>query len=265
MDKIYKTEGKSINYKLIGVGQTIVLLHGFMEDLNMWDTIALSLSKEYQVLLIDLPGHGKSDMLADVHTMDLMADLIHEILSFEKIEKSVLIGHSMGGYVTLAFADKYKNSLSGFGLFHSHSLADDEKAKRNRERTIKIIEDDKGAFIHQFIPSLYAPDNRERLKEEIDHQISLANKMNPKGITAALAGMKLRPMRLDVIVFSEVPILFILGKQDSRNPLEKVMAQAATANTAQINILGNSGHMGWQEETDKSISAIKGFMKLCEV
>ena len=165
--------------------------------------------------------------------------------------------------IALAFAEKYADILLGFGLFHSHTLADNEEAKKNRERTIKVIESEKGSFINQFIPSLYAKENQERLKAEINHQIEMANKMNPKGITAALAGMKERSMQLDTLIFSKVPVLFILGKQDSRIPLEKAMAQASTASVSQINIFANAGHMSWQEEPEKTTAALCGFMGLC--
>ncbi len=264
MEKLIKYMGKDVCYRVEGEGNTLVLLHGFMEDMNMWNLHVQSLISAYQVVSIDLPGHGKSDMISNVHSMELMADVVKLVLDEEEIKKAVLVGHSMGGYATLAYAEKYPDSLLGFGLFHSHTLADDEEAKKNRERTIKIVESEKMAFINQFIPSLYAKENQERLKAEIGHQIEMANQMNPKGITAALAGMKERSTLLDIVVFSKVPVLFILGKQDSRIPLEKAMAQASIASVSQINILANAGHMSWQEEPEKTMAALNGFMKLCE-
>lgn len=263
MEKQIKYQDKDIYYKVEGHGAALVLLHGFMEDINMWNLHVQSMISKYQVLTIDLPGHGKSDVISDVHSMELMADIVKRVLDEEQVKKAVLVGHSMGGYVTLAFAEKYADILLGFGLFHSHTLADNEEAKKNRERTIKVIESEKGSFINQFIPSLYAKENQERLKVEINHQIEMANKMNPKGITAALAGMKDRSMLLDIVVDSKVPVLFILGKQDSRIPLEKAMAQASTASVSQINIFANAGHMSWQEEPEKTTAALCGFMKLC--
>ncbi|MCK5775326.1 MAG: alpha/beta hydrolase [Bacteroidales bacterium] len=265
MEKSIQYLKKSIFYKIEGEGDTLVLLHGFMEDMNMWQHHIDKLSENYQVLAIDLPGHGKSELLSNSHSMDLMADIVKYILDFEKISRTVVIGHSMGGYATLAFAEKYPDSLIGFGLFHSHTLADKDEAKKNRDRMVKVVENDKMAFINQFIPSLYAEENRVRLKNEIEYQIDMANKMNPQGITAALLGMKDRPMRLDIVALSEVPVLFILGKQDSRIPLEKALAQAATADVAQINVFGNAGHMAWQEESEKTVAAVDGFMKLCSV
>ena len=263
MEKTLKYQEKNIYYRLEGEGDTLILLHGFMEDSKMWDHHITQLSNTYQVLAVDLPGHGSSDVLSSTHSMELMADIVKAVMDAEDMSKAVVVGHSMGGYATLAFAERYPEVIQGFGLFHSHTLADSPEAKENRERTVKIVENEKMSFINQFIPSLYAEANRDRLKKEITYQIEMANKMDPQGITAALLGMKDRPMRLDIVALSQVPVLFVLGKQDSRIPLEKAMAQAATADVAQIHIFGEAGHMSWQEETEKTIAALKGFMTLC--
>jgi pimeloyl-ACP methyl ester carboxylesterase len=255
---------KLINYRISGKGTTIVLLHGFMENMEMWSDHVDKLSLKYRIVCIDLPGHGLSESLEETHSMDLMANVVYKILEFEGIEKCIVIGHSMGGYVALAFADHFSNMLIGFGLFHSHTLEDTEEIKQNRMRTVKLINEDKGNFILQFIPSLYKNENRERLILEINKQIEEAKKLKAKTIISALMGMKDRPSRLDVIAFAKFPVLFVLGKHDSRIPIDSALAQAATASTCQIIILGNSGHMGWLEEPSKTISAIDGFVQLCD-
>lgn len=264
MEKQIIYQNHAINYKVSGKGETIVLLHGFMEDLHMWDYHQQVLSKDHQIICVDLPGHGKSGIWSESHGMPFMAKMVSLVLEEEKVDQCILIGHSMGGYVTLAFAEKFEQKLKGFGLFHSHAMADTEKDQLNRERAIQVVKNDKGGFINQFIPSLYNDENLSRFQTKIDQQIELANQMDPKGITAALAGMKDRSMRLDVLAFSNVPILYILGKHDSRIPLDKGLAQAATAPFSQINVLGKSGHMGWIEEADKSIAAILGFEMICK-
>lgn len=263
MEKTTTFHNQKMHYKIVGQGNTLVLLHGFMEDMSMWEAHISALSKFYQVLTIDLPGHGKSAYISDNHSMELMAEVVFQILEEEKIEKCVMIGHSMGGYVTLSFAEKYPQKLKGFGLFHSHSLSDTEEAKKNRERTIELVRKQKVAFINEFIPSLFAEKNREIFKAEIRQQIEKANQMDGMGIIAALAGMKDRTSKLDIIAFSNVPVLFILGKKDIRIPLEKAMAQASSSRFSQINILGDSGHMGWLEEQEKTIKIIHGFMNVC--
>lgn len=263
MIKQIQYQKQYINYQVEGQGQALVLLHGFMEDLGMWNQHSEELSKHYQVLCIDLPGHGETGIWSPSHSMDFMAEIVKQAMDHEGIEKCVMIGHSMGGYVSLAFAEIYPDKLIGFGLFHSHSLADSEQDKKNRSRTIEIVNQEKGAFVNQFIPSLFAKENQKVFQKEIEQQIELANKMNPLGITAALEGMKERPMRIDVVAFSECPVLFILGKKDDRIAYEHVLAQASTAKLAQISILGNAGHMGWLEEKSKTIAIISGFMDYC--
>lgn len=264
MEKQISYLDQNINYHIEGQGETIILLHGFMEDLGMWKTHSEELAQNFQVLCIDLPGHGKTGLWSNVHGMDFMADVIEQVFKEEKIEKGVMIGHSMGGYVSLAFADKFPEKLNGIGLFHSHTMADSDEAKKNRERTIDIVKQQKIGFINQFIPSLYAENNQKKFEKEILKQIEQANQMNPEGIIAALSGMKDRPMRLDIIAFSKVPVLFILGKKDSRIALDHALAQASTAKLAQIIVLGNSGHMGWLEEESKTLASIKGFMNFCQ-
>jgi len=263
MEKQITFKNKNIYYKTEGKGETLLFLHGFMESSDMWQKHTEELSQKYQVISIDLPGHGKSSVYSENHGVMFQADIVASVLQAEQVDKCVMIGHSMGGYITLAFAEKYPEKLNGFGLFHSHTMADNEAARKNRERTIEIVRQNKMSFINQFIPSLFAERNVHKFQKEINHQIELANQMDPRGIIAALNGMKERKMRLDVVAFSEVPVMFILGKHDSRIPLEKVLAQGATPQLSQVTILGNSGHMGWLEESSKSIAAIDGFMKFC--
>ncbi len=263
MEKHIIYQGENIHYTVEGQGEVLVLLHGFMEDSGMWKEHSSALSKQYKVVSVDLPGHGKTGIWPNNHSMEWMAEIVSVVLDAEKVTSCVMIGHSMGGYVTLAFAEKYKEKLLGFGLFHSHSLADTEEAKTNRVRTIQLVKQNKTSFINQFIPDLFAKSNREPLKDKIENQLKQANEMKPEGITGALEAMKNRPMRLDVVAFSKVPVLFILGKQDSRIPLDKGLAQASTAKNAEIIVLGNAAHMGWAEETERTISALEGFMKYC--
>ena len=263
MEKEYQLNGKNVHYKISGRGETLVLLHGYLESLEMWSEHQEFLSNKYQVISIDLPGHGLTDNFGDIHTMSFMAEVVYEILQDEKVEKCVMVGHSMGGYTTLAFAEKYPQILKGLGLFHSHASADTDVAKRNRERTIEIIKQDKGHFINEFIPSLFAPDNVEKFADQIEIQMKMANAMSKDSVVAAMAGMKERSSTVDILMDSKVPVLFIAGKHDSRIPLEKTLAQAALPTISQILILGDAGHMSWAEEEQKTIAELDGFMQLC--
>ncbi len=140
MNKEITFKGAKINYTITGIGDTIVFLHGFLENLTMWDVFSEKLSETYKVIAIDLPGFGQSDVISENHSMSTMAEAVNSVIKNEGISKCIFIGHSMGGYVALAFAELFEKKLNGIVLFHSQSAADDEEAKINRNRTIKIVE-----------------------------------------------------------------------------------------------------------------------------
>jgi pimeloyl-ACP methyl ester carboxylesterase len=256
---IYK--GKKIFYRDKGEGNTIVLLHGFLESMSMWDYFVKKLSLEYRVITVDLPGFGKSESFGRVHLMEQMAICVNRVLKECGVSKCVMLGHSMGGYVTLAFAGKYPGKLKGFGLMHSHAMEDTPEAKVNRNRAIEVVNSDRGTFIFNFFPELFAPDNVAKHQKEIRKLHEDALETSPKAMVASLEGMKYRTDKLDVLVKSKVPVLFILGKQDSRVPFEKTLAQAALPATAEILVLDKVGHMGHIEARKKTLKAIEGFVK----
>ncbi|MHC1706942.1 MAG: alpha/beta fold hydrolase [Bacteroidales bacterium] len=252
-----------LNYKDEGNGPVLVLLHGFTEHLGIWDSFTRSLKNNFRVVRIDLPGHGHSDMLGKIHTMEIMAEGIKAVLTHLKIRKCVMIGHSMGGYVTLSFASKYSSMLRGFGLFHSQAEADSKEAKINRDRTIAIIRDNRYNWLNQFIPDLFAPHNRIKYEKEIKALQQSADLITPESLIASLEGMKRRSNRLDVLSESKVPVLFIAGKLDIRIPFEKMIHQASMVQHAEILFLGNTAHMGYIEAREATFRAIKNFTETC--
>ena len=254
-------KGKKISYRDKGRGPAIVLLHGFLENMSMWDYFSKKLSDEFRVITIDLPGFGGSECLHRVHLMEQIASAVNEVLKYLEVDKCLMIGHSMGGYVTLAFADKFPGKLQGFGLFHSHALADTPEAKVNRDRAIKVVQSDRGSFIFNFFPDLFAPENIESFGEEINKLYEDAMNTSPKAIIAALEGMKSRTDKRDVLINIKVPVLFILGKKDSRIPLEKTLAQASLVAVSEILVLDNTGHMGHLEARQETLEAVRGFAK----
>ncbi len=252
-----------IHYQIKGSGPDIVLLHGFMESLEMWHPFLPSLTKDFSVVMIDLPGHGRSKCLEEVHSMPLMAEQIKKVLDKENIRKCTLVGHSMGGYVALAFAKKHPEYLNGLSLFHSHPFPDTEEARRNRTRTIELVEQDKSGFISSFVSSLYFEENRERLKPEIERQKEIAREMDPDGIIAALKGMKERPGSMDFLAQTDIPVLFIAGKKDTRADIDKLMTAIATPAHSEALILDKVAHMGFHEATNETLNTLHYFALKC--
>ncbi len=197
-----------------GKGNAIVLLHGFLENLNMWHNIKPHLLKHHRVIAIDLLGHGLSESLGSIHTMETMADAVITILKHLKLEHVVLIGHSMGGYVSLAFAEQHPEMIKGICLMNSTSKADSAKKKRNRDRAITAVKQNHKTFIRIAIPSLFAAHNRSVLSNDINKLISEAIQMTSQGVIAAIEGMKRRPDRTHILKQLKVKKLIIVGKQD---------------------------------------------------
>lgn len=259
MNNFIEFQHKQIHYKVEGKGKTIVFLHGFLENLHIWDSIAESLSKDFQIVRIDLPGHGESENLAEVHSMDLMADCVFELLKLLNVTDCVLVGHSMGGYISMAFSRKYSEVLKGLVLFHSHAAADTEQGKINRSRTVEIIQKNHKDFITYFIPELFAEENRKMYSHEISILQKEARKMSKSGIIAALEGMKHRQDSLDVLKKAHFPVLFIIGKQDSRTPMEMMQHQIILPKISEILLLENVAHMGFIEAEKYSLQSLRGF------
>ncbi|HQN98073.1 MAG TPA: alpha/beta fold hydrolase [Bacteroidales bacterium] len=252
-------QSRPIFYDNRGLGPAIVFLHGLMESHEIWNSFANSFSNEFQSILVDLPGHGQSATIAPVHTMELMADCVKTSLDELHIQECVLVGHSMGGYVSLSFADKFPEYVKGLVLFHSSALPDSEEGRKNRQRTIEFIQQNKLGFILQFIPSLFAAGNTEIYQMEIQMLVKMASAMAPDAIIAAQRGMMERPSYLNVLSKIQAPVLFIIGKQDSRISAESYFSQIFLPSHAETLILENVGHNGHIEAFPITSAVVRHF------
>jgi pimeloyl-ACP methyl ester carboxylesterase len=261
MSQYIEFRSQNVHYTDAGEGPVIVLVHGFTESLAIWKPFSEELSKSFRVICLDLPGHGRTANFEAMHSMEFMAEVVHAVLSFCRIQKCVLVGHSMGGYVALAFAHLYPEMLKGLVLFHSQADADNEEARQNRDRTIEIVRQDRFGFINQFIPDLFAPANRERLGREIEVLKNQAGSISGKGLVAALEGMKVRNGWRDLLQSLTIPVLFIAGKQDTRIPIDKVIEQIALPKHAEALLLEGVGHMGYLEAAEITLGVISDFTK----
>lgn len=209
---IYKNT--KISFTDDGKGTAVVLLHGFLENKTMWDKYVSALSKNHRVITIDLLGHGETECLGYVHTMEDQADMIFAVLISLRIRKIVLVGHSMGGYVALAFAELYPDNVKGLFLLNSTSRADSDERKINRDRAIKAVKQNHTNFVRISISNLFSEDNREVLAKEIEKVKLQALKTPLQGIVASLEGMKIRKDREVLLHFAPYPIQLVLGKKD---------------------------------------------------
>jgi len=212
--KFITYKNTKISFTDYGKGTAVVLLHGFLENKTMWDKYVSALSKSHRVISIDLLGHGETECLGYVHTMEDQADVIFAVLISLRIRKIVFVGHSMGGYVALAFAELYPDYVKGLFLLNSSSRADSDERKINRDRAIKAVKQNHTNFVRISIINLFSEDNREVLAKEIEKVKLQALKTPLQGIVASLEGMKIRKDREVLLHFAPYPIQLVLGKKD---------------------------------------------------
>ena len=248
-----------IHYTDQGKGTAVVLLHGFLENQSMWNTFLPELSKKYRIITMDLLGHGATECLGYVHTMEDQADMVHHVLQKLKIRKAALIGHSMGGYVTLAFAELYPNTVKGIVLINSTSRADSDERKRNRARAIVAVKQNYSAFIRMSIANLFSENNRERLDDRIEEVKLEALKTPLQGIVAALEGMKIRKDREVILHFAPYPIQLILGKKDGVLLYEENSDQIRDTHVQLTTF--EDGHMSHIENQIELLAVLLGFLK----
>lgn len=246
-----------------GKGRVVVLLHGFLGSHEIWEQTISNLSKSYRVIAIDLPGHGNSDCFGYVHSMDLIAKAVKAVLDTLKLKKYVLIGHSMGGYATLAFADLFADNLRGFCLYHSTSYADSEEKKKDRNRAISVVKANHKVYTKELIKNLFAEKNLKYLRAEILFATKIATKTSKQGIVAALEGMKDRPARDVILSVVNYPIMMVIGEQDKLLPTKDLLNQAETIKNKQILYLEHDGHMGFLESKSASNKALRQFLRKC--
>lgn len=253
-----------IRYACQGSGMPIVLLHGYLESLEIWDSFAEELSKNNFVITIDLPGHGQSGIIDGKVTVELMAEAVVHVLDQLKIEKTVIIGHSMGGYAVLAFAELWPERLLGLGLFHSISWADAPEKKEARNHEIELVKLGKKQLICNInVPKSFANDNLENFSFQIDRAKEIATKNTDDGIIAVLSAMKARKDRTAILQNSSVPVFFAIGKKDNYIPVEKILALTLLPERKHVAIFENSGHMAFIEEKEIAIDELSEFLSMC--
>jgi pimeloyl-ACP methyl ester carboxylesterase len=250
-----------INYSDTGKGQVIVLIHGYLESSEVWDDFAEKLSCEFRVISIDLPGHGLSDIYGETHTMEFMATAVKELLTSLHIDKSCLVGHSLGGYVTLAFLELYPEYLSGYCLFHSQPFSDTPEALEKRRREIEIVKAGKKNMMYpDNVTKMFATTNLDKFSGALQRSKEIAALIPGEGIIAVLNGMMIRPSRLSVMEAGRVPCLWILGLMDNYIPCDAIQAKVNLPSNAGVLVLKYSGHMGFIEEEELSVKIVRDFV-----
>lgn len=261
MQKTLTFKNIPLSYSDDGKGSVVVLLHGFLENSTMWKDLIPVLSKTNRVITIDLLGHGNTPCLGYVHSMELMAEAVEAILKSLRIRKIKLIGHSMGGYVALAFAEKNASTIKGLCLMNSTSLADDEERKELRARANKMVQTNFKNMVRMSFTNLFGEESRTKYQNEMNAALSEALYTPVQGYIACQEGMRIRPNRMDVLQNDNFKKLIVIGKKDPVLDYETSLNEAQKTNSESA--VFNDGHMSHIENRNELIKALNNFVKSC--
>ncbi|MFB9293779.1 alpha/beta fold hydrolase [Persicitalea jodogahamensis] len=234
--------------------KTLVLLHGHGMDEALWDEVVPLLDDDFTVVRPNV------SLLTGCHTMEAYADELHRLLTASQIEKFTLIGHSMGGYISLAFAEKYPDMLEGFGLFHSSALADDDAKQQQRSQMAQLLRSE-GAdtFIRRTAPNLFGERYKQDHPTEVQNYLQRYGKLPAEALAVGMEAMRDRPDRTHVLAALPFPIVFIVGMDDQVVPFEKVMEQARFPKKIYPFVLADAGHLGMIERPEASARILRWY------
>ena len=242
--------------------KVVVLLHGYLENMLVWEEFVPLLYKELRVITLDIPGHGISEVKGEIHSMDYLADTLALALDKLGIASATVVGHSMGGYMALAFAERHPERLDGLVLLHSTPYADSEEKRKNRQREISLIKSGKKELLAHTAPEAgFAMENRKRFRTEIEDLQQTIYLTEDAGIVALLNGMIERKAQSEMLHALGKPILFVLGRKDGYIVAEVAEKMVAEHPEAKVVWLENSGHMGFIEEPQACAKALLEFVK----
>ncbi|ERM81322.1 hypothetical protein P872_10585 [Rhodonellum psychrophilum GCM71 = DSM 17998] len=248
-----------IKFSQKGKGPALILLHGFCESKEMWNTFAERFSEDFEVFCPDLPGFGETRLEQDHISLEEVAVMLQEWMAEQQIEKPILIGHSLGGYVALAMAELMGGELKGIGLFHSTAFPDEDEKKQTRNKTITFVKKygvDK--FMDAFVPPLFSEAHRLSQEDQIAQLVSSGKRSSKKGILAFIVAMRDRKDRIDIWQHFSGKKLFIAGEIDGAIKIEASRRHQAFA--THYHELEGVGHMGMFEAESECLEIVGKFL-----
>ena len=247
-------QGAEIHYSVVGEGEATVLLHGFLESSKIWADFLPEFSLFGKIISIDLPGHGRSGYIGEVDSMELMAEAVWEILKSLGVKKANFIGHSMGGYVSLAFLEKHPEMVNELMLLNSTPQSDSAEKREIRDRSVELVQKNKRSYVRMAINNLLSPQNTGKFSEEIQKLQEEAINFPTEGITAALKGMKIRTDKINVLKSFSGRKVLVAGLEDPLVNIQDLKQIATECNCTFITFSG--GHLSYIENREH-------FLTLC--
>lgn len=240
--------------------KAIILLHGYMETMYIWEDLYKELSKDYRVIRMDMPGHGLS-CTAPVNTMALMATVAKGVLDVCKVENATVVGHSMGGFAALQCCQLFPDRFEKLVLLNSHPYPETEEGAALRRREMDVVSQGRLMSLAQLsIPKMFHPKSLPRLEEKILEMTELCDTHDPAGIVACLKGVIQREDTSAFLAGCNIPVLAVCGSSDSLVTEEYRARIATECKNVRLEILPDCGHNVFFEQPDKTLALLKEFI-----
>jgi pimeloyl-ACP methyl ester carboxylesterase len=250
-----------IHSKITGSGTPVVLLHGFCEDLTLWDELQKTLASQYLVIAIDLPGFGQSELLPGNFSIADVAIAVHDYLLDQHIADYAIFGHSLGGYVAMSMMAQFESSILCYGLLHSTALADNPEKKLSRNKAIKFVNNyGVKAFLKEFVKGLFDTAYVNRYHEAISKVEQMGANLLPETVTGYMSAMRDRKDMLEVLQNTSSICLFLFGMDDSLFTKNDIERQVALLTESQVIALEKVAHMGMYEDFENFKIGIVAFL-----
>lgn len=239
--------GIELDYEVLGqTGQPIVLIHGFGLDRNIWRDVASRYLANHRVILPDVRGHGESEAPKGAYSMTLLAKDIKHLLEFLGVSKAIICGHSMGGYIALAFAENFPERLAGLGLITTRAKSDSEDGRAGRYEMVQKVKEKGSMALAQSLAPQLSQD-----EAIISRAHDMIAQTAPDGIIGALKGMAERPDRRDLLPKIQVPALVVAGEADQIIDLQDAEEMAKALPRGEFLPIKGAGHMPMLETTSE--------------
>ena len=264
----FDEENKEVNHPTNQSKPALLLIHGFGEDHCIWKKQIEFLSQYYRVIAPNLPGvHCKPLAIhhAQAPNLRMYVEVLHELMHSLHIDKYYVFGHSMGGYIGLAFADYYVNHVVGLGLVHSTSFEDSPAKKESRLKVAEfILEHGTQKFLETSTPNLFGNAFKKAHPEQIQDVMDSASDISPEAMIQFVMAMRNRKPHTHLLSQNSIPVWMIVGEEDIAVPIEDALQQTQLLPANHVIILKQVGHMGMLEATEQVNKAMLGFIQAAE-
>lgn len=242
-----------------GAGEAVLFVHAFPFDGRIWEHQRDALAASYRVLVPDLRGFGRSRGLKAPQSLDAHADDLAALLDRASLSRATLVGLSMGGYISLAFARRYPERLARLVLADTRATPDSPEARARRERDMDlVVREGVSALVDALLPRLLAPGADRAL---ISRVRDIAASQSREAVLAALVAMRDRPDSTPVLASLHVPLLVLVGAHDVLTPPEEARAMASVAPRARVVEIPGAGHLSSLEAPEAFTAALESFLR----